>query len=162
MTIGKKMEAAINEQIGKEMHSANIYMAMATKFDEMGLPGFSAFLYKHAGEENGHAMRFVKYLLDASGSPAISAIPAPTGISESGTAMIKAALAHEKVITASINNLAKIAQKEDDLAALNMLQWFIAEQVEEEATFEQILKMCEQAGDDKLFLVQGLIAKTDG
>ena len=159
MTISKNLAKAINEQVKNEMYSANLYLAMAVNFDAMSLSGFADFMYKQAKEEETHAMKFLKYLLDVGETPVISAIPEPTNKFSGGIAMIKASLAHEKKVTAMINNLVEIAEKEKDRASFQFLQWYVSEQVEEESTFENMLKLCEKAGEDKLFLVQGLVKR---
>lgn len=159
--ISKAMEDKLNEQIKNEMYSANIYMAMAINFDDMGLKGFSDFMYKQAKEEQEHAEKFMKYMLDVGSKPRMSAIPEPKNDYSGGTEMISAALDHEKKVSAMINDLVRLAREENDYATQNMLQWFVEEQVEEEASFDEILKLCEKAGDDKLFMVQAMLKRSD-
>jgi ferritin len=159
MGLSKEMGASIDAQIGREMESANIYLAMAIEFEGMGLGGFADFMYKQAREEEEHAMKFIKYSLEAGAKPEVQALPKPNSDYKSGIAMIEAALNHEKFITKNIHDLVRQARKEGDLATENFLQWYVSEQVEEEATFDGILKMCEMAGEDKLFMVQGQLKR---
>jgi ferritin len=154
MGISKKLKAAIDEQIKNELWSANIYVAMAIHFDEMSLDGFANWLYTQAKEEEFHAMKFVRYLLDVGEKPFIKGIPEVKNDFKSAKEAFEYALEHEKKVTAMINNLVDISEEDKDRAAFQFLQWYVDEQVEEEASFGKVLALVKQAGEDKLFMVQ--------
>ncbi len=146
--IGKKIEAAFNDQINAEMYSAYLYLAMAAQFDAMALEGFAGWMRAQAQEEMVHAMKFYDHVQERGGRVILQAIEAPPSEWDSPRAMFEDALAHEKVVTQRINDMADLADQEKDRPAANFLQWFIDEQVEEEksaADVVQKLKRVEKA-----------------
>jgi len=144
--ISKKMEKAINEQINKEMFSAYLYLAMATKADMMVFKGTAQWFRVQAKEEWGHAMKFYKYLLVQGATVELQALAKPAVTWNSILEMYVAALKHEKFITASINGLVAQATAEKDNASMIMLQWFVTEQVEEEANATEIIAQLKLVG----------------
>ncbi len=147
--IGKVMEDAINKQINEEMYSAYLYLSMSAYFDSINLNGFSNWMYVQYQEEIEHAMKFIEHLKNRGGRLKLYAIAEPPNEWSSPLDAFKATLEHEKHITKCINDLVDVAEKEKDRAAYNMLQWFIDEQVEEEANDEEIIAQLEMVGDNK-------------
>ena len=144
--IKKIMEETINEQIAKEMYSSNLYLSMAAYFHTINLNGFANWMRLQAQEEMAHALKFFDYLLDRGANVVLGQIDAPKRVWENPLNAFEESLAHEISITESINNLADLSIQEKDHATHNMLQWFIQEQVEEEATVNEIcdrLKLAE-------------------
>lgn len=140
---------AINEQISNEMFSSNLYLSMAAYFQTINLNGFANWMRVQAQEEMTHALKFFDYLLQRNSQPKIGAIASPQVSWENPLACFQDAYAHEQKITAQINKLADMALKEGDHATWIMLQWFITEQVEEEATSNEIVDRLTLAGDSK-------------
>ncbi len=147
--IKEAMQTAINQQITKEMFSSNLYLAMAAYFQRINFNGFANWMRIQAQEEMSHALKFFDYVLNRNGEPVISAIEAPGTNWKNPLDCFEAALHHEEMITESINNLADLAIKEGDHASLILLQWFVNEQVEEEATSNDIVDRLKLAGDSK-------------
>lgn len=145
--IKKKLEEAINKQINEELYSAYLYLSMATHFDDVNLPGIAGWMKAQAREEVEHAMRFYHYLTERGGRAVLQAINAPQSEWASPLAAFQDALKHEEYITSCIHNLVDLAASEKDHATVNMLQWFVAEQVEEEATAAEIVEKLKMIGD---------------
>lgn len=137
--ISKVMQDAINEQINKEMFSSYLYLSMAAYFETENLPGFGNWLRIQAEEENAHAMKFYNHLLERGGKVELKAIAAPKANWGSAMEAVSEVLTHEQHVTKSIHDLYEVALKEKDYPTQIMLQWFITEQVEEEANATAIL-----------------------
>ncbi|MDC0325661.1 ferritin [bacterium] len=150
--ISASMNDAINKQIGREFAASLQYISMATYFDGEGLTQLSAFFYRQADEERDHAMRFVKYLVDAGGQVAIPPIAGPQNEFETIKAAISLALEWEREVTRDINDMMKMAVEESDFISQNQLSWFINEQLEELATMDNLLKVIQHAGDNVLYI----------
>lgn len=140
---------AINEQIVAEMFSSNLYLSMAAYFQTINLNGFANWMRIQAQEEMTHALKFFDYILQRNSQPKIGAIESPQVHWDSPLACFQDAYLHEQKITQQISNLADLALKEADHATWIMLQWFITEQVEEEATSNEIVDRLTLAGDSK-------------
>lgn len=147
--IKKIIEDAINQQIVREMYSSNLYLAMSAYFASINLNGFSNWMHVQAEEEMMHALKFFDYLIDRGGKVRIGQIAAPPSEWESPLAAFEDALRHEQLVTGWINELADLAFSEKDHATSSMLQWFIDEQVEEEATTSEIVERLKLIGDSK-------------
>ena len=147
--ISKTIEAAINEQIAKEMYSSNLYLSMASYFYTNNFNGFANWMRAQAEEETYHAMRFLDYLVSRGGDLKIFQIDEPKLTWNSPLEVFQAALEHERYVTASIHSLADLSAKEKDYATSIMLQWFITEQVEKEASVEDIVNKLEMVSDFK-------------
>ncbi|ANT64376.1 MULTISPECIES: ferritin [Prosthecochloris] len=145
--ISKTLQKAINDQIQKEFYSSYLYLSMAAYAESENLPGFAHWLRLQQQEEQGHAMKLYKYLNERGGRVELQAIEQPPTEFSSPTKMFEEVLEHERFVTASINKLYEKALKENDYAAQIMLQWFIEEQVEEEATASEILETLKMAGE---------------
>ena len=143
----KAVEAAINDQVAKEFFAAHLYLSMAAWLDNQNLPGFSQWMRLQSDEERGHAMRLFDYLLGANGSVKLQGMEEPPTTFKSPLAVMEAAFAHEKKVTASIRKLYELAEKEKDYPTQLMLQWFINEQMEEEKQAQDIIARLKMAGD---------------
>ncbi|MBD3348812.1 MAG: ferritin [Candidatus Eisenbacteria bacterium] len=144
--LGKKMEKALNEQINAELYSAYLYLSMATWVEDEGLDGFGNWFKVQAQEEVSHAMRLYDYVYERGGRVRMTQIEAPKTDWKSPEAAFEDTLEHEQKVTALINDLVSLARKESDYATENMLQWFVAEQVEEEDTAGKLLQRVKLVG----------------
>lgn len=134
-----EMEKALNEQLKWEIYSGYLYLSMASYFEDKGLTGFSHWMKAQASEEIMHAMKFYKFIFERDGKVILEEIPAPPKNWESPEGVFEFAYKHEQEVTRKINNLMSLAKKFEDYATENFLQWFVEEQVEEEASFKEIL-----------------------
>jgi len=159
MMIIKAINAAINKQVGAEFGASLQYVAMAAHFAEDNYPVLAAHFFKQAEEEREHALKFVKYVLEAGGHLEVPAIPAPKNSFQSAEEAVALALEWEKNVTAMINKIMALAVKEEDYLTQNMLQWFIEEQLEEVSSMDSLLKMVQRAGEKNLFFVEGYLAR---
>lgn len=157
MLISSAMTAAMCEQIGNELAASNQYVAIAVYFDGEGLPALARHFYKQAAEERTHAMRFVKYLVDAGATPVIPAIPAPRGDFASAQDAVQLSLDSELRVTKQINALMDLAIKEGDHLSKNALEWFVNEQREEVSSMDTLLRMVRRAGEPGLFFVENFL-----
>jgi ferritin len=163
--LSKKMEKALNEQINAELYSAYLYLSMAAWFQSQNLPGFGAWMRVQAKEENGHAMKFFDFINERRGKVALKAIAEPAKEWKSPLAAFEASFEHEQYITGRISDLVNLAADEKDHATVNFLQWFVKEQVEEEASVDsavQKLKMAEKAPGALLMLDQVMGQRAQG
>lgn len=147
--IGKKMTDAINAQINAELFSSYLYASMQHYFSSIGMPGAANWMRIQAIEEMTHAEKFADYLNERSGRVVLKAIDSPQVEWESPIDVFEAVLEHERKVTALINELMDIAIAEKDHAAAMFLQWFIGEQVEEEASAQEVLDQLNLAGESK-------------
>ncbi len=138
---------AINRQIQKEMFSSNLYLSMSAYYASKNLSGFAKWMELQAGEEMVHAMKLFHFLLQRGGKPEIAAISAPQTDWASPLKAFEDAYHHETLVTSWIYELVAIARKENDFASDNFLQWFVTEQVEEEATSIEIVEKLRLIGD---------------
>lgn len=147
--ISKKIEKAFNEQINAETYSAYLYWSMSAALEGMQLPGFAGWMRAQAQEEMTHAAQFYHHLIERGGRVRLTAIDGPPAEWESVKKMFEDVLKHEQLVTGLIHKLADLAGQEKDYAAGIFLQWFITEQVEEEAGAEEVLGKLKLAGDSK-------------
>ncbi len=147
MALGKKTQKALNEQIAKEWYSAYLYMGMAAWFEEQDLPGCANWMKVQAQEELAHGLILFNYLADQGASIKLAPVEAPTTSYKSIVAVFEKQLEHEKTVTASIHKIVDAAIDENDHASRVFLDWFVKEQVEEEATAETILGKVKRIGD---------------
>lgn len=133
--ISKKMEAAFNEQIKWEFYSGYMYLSMAAYFDSLGLAGFASWMRVQELEERFHAQKFMAQIVERGGKVKLLPIDGPPTDWASPLAAFEDSLKHEIGVTKRINNLMDLAQKEKDHAGNIFLEWFVTEQVEEEASF---------------------------
>ena len=133
------MQKAINDQINAETYSAYLYMAMAAWAEDKQLSGFAHWLKVQAQEEMTHALKFWNYVFERGGMVELSAIDAPPAEWDSPLALAEGVLEHEQKVTKLIYGLMDLAMEERDHASISFLQWFIDEQVEEEASADEII-----------------------
>jgi ferritin len=138
--VDKEVERGINQQINAELYSAYLYYAMAAYFEALSLKGFSHWMRVQALEEMTHVQKFFAYIHDRGGRVALEAIDAPELDWESPLAVFEAVYAHEVHVTGLINKLMDLALAKSDHASTGFLQWFVAEQVEEEASADEVLQ----------------------
>ncbi|MBN2044993.1 MAG: ferritin [Anaerolineales bacterium] len=150
MLIGERLEKAINEQIGNEFGASMEYLQIASYFDTEDMLKFAAIFFNQAAEENAHAMKLLRYVLDAGGEVEIPAITKPRKQFESAADAVQVALDWEVTVTGQINNLMQIAVEEKDFIAQEFLRWFVNEQLEEISKMSTILNIIKRAGKDLL------------
>jgi ferritin len=151
MLISKKINDAINQQIGNEFGASLQYVCIASYFAGEGLVELAGFFYKQADEEREHAMRFVKFAVDSGGQVQIPALPAPKPTFKGAVEAVRLSLDWEKEVTAQITKLYELGVKENDYLTQNFLSWFLKEQLEEVSTMDTLLKVVQRAGDNLLF-----------
>ena len=158
--ISKKMEDAINQQINAEMYSAYLYYAMANYFESVSLKGFAAWMRVQAQEEMIHAVKFTNFINDRGGRVLQKTIAEPPFEWKSPLDVFESVLAHENKVTSLINDLVNLSIQEKDHAANAFLQWFVTEQVEEEANDKEIIDQLKLIGEDKsgLFMINKELA----
>jgi ferritin len=153
MMIGKKMEKALNEQINKEIYSAYLYLSMSAYSARIGLSGFSNWFKVQYKEELEHAEKLFDYIHEHGNEVKLAAIEQPPADFKSPVALFEQSLKHEQFVTRSIHSLVDLAIAEKDHATNGFLQWFVKEQVEEEANATEILTKLQMVGDKN----QGLL-----
>jgi len=145
--INKKMLDAINAQINAELYSAYLYLSMAAHFKTANLPGFANWMTVQVQEETMHAMKFYNYVLSRGGKVKLTAIDGPPISWKSPLDAFEYTYSHEQKVTGLINNLVNLAIAEKDHAANMFLQWFVNEQVEEEANADSLVQQLTMAKD---------------
>ncbi len=146
--ISEKMAEAINEQINAEMYSGYLYLSMAVDFAEKNLDGFEHWMRLQAQEELDHGMRFLGYLQERGGHVELETIEKPEVEWKTPLEAFEYVYQHECKVTGMINDLVDLAEKEKDRATVNMLQWFVDEQVEEEDSADEIVQKLKMVGDN--------------
>lgn len=147
--MNEKVQKSLNEQLNAELYSSYEYLAMAAYFESENLSGFAKWMSLQSQEEYGHAMKFYNYLLQASGKINLTQIDAPKVGWTSAEDVFKETFKHEQKVTKSIYALVDLAMAEKDHATNIFLQWFVTEQVEEEATALKILDRIKLVADNK-------------
>jgi ferritin len=147
--LSKNIEKALNEQIKIEAESSQIYLAMACWAEVKGLEGVAGFMYDQSQEERDHMLKLVKFVNERGGHAKISELSEPNVTFNSFKEMFEKLFEHEVFVSSSINELVHISLQEKDYATHNFLQWYVAEQIEEEAMARTILDKINLIGDDK-------------
>lgn len=160
MLINDKIAAAFNQQVGNELGNSNQYLAVAAYFEGQSLKGLAKMFFKQADEERAHAMKFVKFILDAGGKVMIPAIAAVQNDFKSAEAAAQLALDAEVRTTDQINDLVALTIAEKNYAAQNFLQWFVNEQVEEVSSAQTHLAVIQRAGSN-ILMVEAYMAHLD-
>ncbi len=137
--LSKKLEKELNKQLNKELFSAYIYTSMSAYFVSENMLGFAHWMHTQAQEEMSHAQKFYNFINERGARVTLEQIDKPQTEWQSSLQAFEDALKHEEFITASINNLVNIALEEKDHATHIFLQWFVTEQVEEEASVNDII-----------------------
>ncbi|MBN1464376.1 ferritin [candidate division KSB1 bacterium] len=145
--ISSAMEKALNDQINKELYSAYYYYAMAAYLENQGFEGMANFMKAQAVEETSHAQKFYHYVNEQGGRVVLEAIDKPPVEYDSPKQIFELGLEHEKFVTSRIHNLVSLATDEKDYATKSFLDWFVKEQVEEEATMDAIVNKFNMIGN---------------
>ena len=148
MKLSERLENAFNAQITLEFQASLVYRQLAIELELMDLPGMSAWLRHQADEEIVHANKFIDHVADRDNHPRIGAVAAPVVIVGSVLDAFEAARAHEEKVSASIRDLYRLAESEGDLDSRPLLNWFLEEQIEEEATVSEIVGRVKLIDDD--------------
>ena len=151
--LNPKIEEAFNRQVNAELHSAYLYLSMAAYFESETLSGMATWMRVQAQEEVAHAMKFFDFINERDGRVTLTQVEGPQTEWRSPLDAFQGAYAHECKITAMINQLVDLAIQESDHAANTFLQWFVSEQVEEEATAKSIVDKLKLAGDNSVALL---------
>lgn len=147
--ISKKIENALNKQVELEAASSQYYLAMASWAETQGLNGVSQFLYKHADEERLHMLKLIKFINERGGKGTVPALKQPPVTFKSLNYVFAEILKHEIGVSKEINTLVEQCLKEKDYTTHNFLQWYVSEQIEEEALARKILDKLKLIGEDK-------------
>ncbi|OOF58370.1 non-heme ferritin [Rodentibacter myodis] len=138
----------LNEQINLEFYSSNVYLQMSAWCSKHGYEGAAAFLLRHADEELEHMHKLFQYVNETSGMPLLGKIEAPKNDYKSLKEVFEITLEHEKLVTSKINELVEVTFANKDYSTFNFLQWYVAEQHEEEKLFSSILDKFNLVGED--------------
>lgn len=144
-----KIEAALNEQIRVEAESSQFYLAMASWAETQGLNGVAGFMYGHSDEERTHMLKLVKFVNERGGKALIPALIQPPKSWGNVQDIFKELLEHETRVTAEINSVVDVCLSEKDYTTHNFMQWYVSEQIEEEALARTILDKLNLIGNDK-------------
>jgi ferritin len=147
--LSTKISNALNKQIELEAFSSQYYLSMASWAETQGLNGVSQFLYKHADEERMHMLKLIKFVNERGGHGIVPALKQPPFTFKSVKAVFEEILKHEIIVTTEINGLVEITLSGKDYTTHNFLQWYVSEQIEEEALARQIVDKLKLFGDDK-------------
>ena len=147
--INKKIEDALNKQVQLEAESSQYYLAIASWAENNGYNGVAHFFYVHSDEERMHMLKLVKFVNERGGHGVVPALKQPPVTFKSVKAVFEEILKHEMTVTADINGLVDATLKEKDYTTHNFLQWYVSEQIEEEALARQIVDKLKLIGDDK-------------
>jgi len=163
--LSETLTAALNEQMTKEAHAAQIYLSYAAWADYNGYSGLANFLFRHAAEERDHMMKFLEYILKRGAKVLVTSIPAPTPDPVSVNNCFEKVFEHEVDNTNTIYKLVNMSLKEFDWATWNFMQWFVKEQTEEENLAISLLDKIkiaggEKASNDVLYLLDKDLEKT--
>ena len=169
MMINERVEKALNEQVNAEIYSAYLYLSMSSYFESVNLSGFAQWMKAQAQEEMVHGMKIYAFIHERGGRVLLSAIEAPQTQWSNPVSAFAATLEHEQKVTALINGLVDVAIAEKDHATNIFLQWFVTEQVEEEASVDAVLQKLKMVGDQShgLFMMdrelgaRGAVASTE-
>jgi ferritin len=158
----ERFAAALNEQVGREFAAAHQYVSIGTHYEDQTFPRLAQFFYEQAEEERGHAMKMVKYLLDTNCRVELGTIEAPANSFESPIDPIKLAVEQESKVTVHISELFGIARETKDYQSEQFIEWFLEEQVEEEATMQDLLDVAERTRDIPMLLEEYIAREHPG
>ena len=147
--LSKIIEDALNKQVTVEAASSQVYLAMASWAETLGFEGVATFMYAHSDEEREHMLKLVKFINERGGHAKVSLLEAPPTEFGSFKEMFQILFEHEVKVSKSINDLVDITLQQKDYATHNFLQWYVSEQIEEEALARNILDKINLIGDDK-------------
>lgn len=147
--LSKKIEAALNGQVETEAMSSQFYLAMASWAETQGLNGTAAFLYRHSDEERLHMLKLIKFINERGGRAVVPLLAQPPKTFKDITHIFSNLLQHETKVTGEINKLVDICLREKDYTTHNFLQWYVSEQIEEEALARTLIDKLNLIGNDK-------------
>lgn len=147
--LSKKIEEALNKQVRVEAESSQVYLAMASYAENLGFEGVSQFMYAHSDEEREHMLKLMKFINERGGHAQVSELTMPPKEFGSFKDMFESLFNHEVKVSKAINDLVDVSLQEKDYATHNFLQWYVSEQIEEEALARNILDKINLIGDDK-------------
>ena len=147
--LSKKIEKALNRQVEVEAASSQFYLAMASWAENKGLNGVSKFLYTHSDEERFHMMKLIKYINERGGKAVVPALSKPPEEFESLNSIFQSLFNHEVKVTKEINSVVELCLSEKDYTTHHFMQWYVAEQIEEEALAADLLDKLNLIGNDK-------------
>jgi ferritin len=147
--LSKKVSEALNKQIELEASSSQFYLAMASWAETQGLNGIASFLYHHSDEERLHMLKLIKFVNERGAHGLVPALKQPGTTFKSVKSVFEQVLSHEIKVTNEINHLVDICLKEKDYTTHNFLQWYVSEQIEEEALARKIVDKLNLIGEDK-------------
>lgn len=147
--LSAKIEDALNKQVTIEAESSQVYLAMASWAETLGFEGVSQFMYAHSDEEREHMLKLIKFINERGGHAKVSQLSAPPLEFGSFKDMFQTLFDHEVMVSKTINDLVDVSLQEKDYATHNFLQWYVSEQIEEEALARNILDKINLIGDDK-------------
>ncbi len=150
--LSKKIEVALNIQIELEAASSNAYLAMASWAEVQGLTGVANFLYGHSDEERMHMVKLVKFVNERGGHGIVPQLKAPSTKYKNVSEVFESILKHEEKVSQSINELVDLCLKEKDYSTHNFLQWYVSEQIEEEALARTNVDKLKMMGGEKAAL----------
>jgi ferritin len=143
----EKIQNALNQQVNAELYSSYLYLSMASYFESINLKGFANWMRVQTQEELVHAMKFYDFIIERGGKVVLTSIEGPRTEWSSPLAVFEHAYEHEQKVTGLINTLVDLSIAEQDHATNNFLQWFVAEQVEEEASADEVVQKIKLMGD---------------
>ena len=146
--IDAQIEKALNDQIAMEARSSHFYLGMATWAETNGLNGTAAFLYRHSDEERQHMLKLVRFVNERGGTAHIPFLDAPKAEFDGLKGVFTTLLEHETKVTASINEVVDLCLSRKDYTTHNFMQWYVSEQIEEEALARTILDKLAMIGSD--------------
>lgn len=147
--ISEKIEEKLNAQVAREAASSQLYLAMASWAEVEGFEGVSQFLYRQSDEERDHMLKLIKFVNERGGQAIVPSLEKPPAEFNSMRSVFEDLLAHEQEITNAINELVHITLEQKDYTTHRFLQWYVEEQIEEEALAQTILDKLKLIGDDK-------------
>lgn len=147
--LAPKIEAALNEQLVIEAKSSHQYLAWASWAENSGFPGIAKFMYTHSDEERMHMLKLLRYINERGGKAIVPAMDKPEIVFQTIKDLFTSLLNHERSVTAAINEVVGTCLDIRDYSTHNFMQWYVAEQLEEEALASDLLDRLNMIGDDK-------------
>lgn len=150
--LSESMEKILNEQVEKEGYSSNLYLAMATWAEDKGFNGVAQWLYAQSEEERVHMLKFISYIGERDRHAIVPEFKKPPVDFGAITDLFDQVLKHEQYITSSINEIVALSLDEKDFTTNTWIQWFVTEQIEEEASVREIIDKLALVGDKNLYM----------
>ncbi len=150
--LSKKMLKILNEQVSKEAYASQLYLSMASWAETRGMAGIASWFYAQSDEERGHMMKFILFINERGGHAEVPKIDQPPKDFPGVREVFDASLEHEQMVTAAINDIVSLSLNEKDYATHNWIQWFVDEQMEEEASVQGVIDKLALLGSNNLYL----------